>query len=174
MKTKNLILCALFAAITAVLSQIAIPLPFTPVPINLATFSVFLAGGLLGAGRGAVSQAVYVLVGAVGVPVFAQFTGGLGIIAGPTGGYLVGYIAAALLTGFLLLRLPRTIWGHMLAMAIGMLSCYALGTAWFMYQQNVTLIPALGMCVIPFLIGDALKIAVAAFLVRKLNRVLAI
>lgn len=174
MKTKNLILCALFAAITAVLSQIAIPLPFTPVPINLATFSVFLAGGLLGAGRGAVSQAVYVLVGAIGVPVFAQFTGGLGILVGPTGGYLAGYISAAWLVGFLLPRLPRTIWGHMFAMVLGMLSCYALGTAWFMYLQNVALIPALSMCVIPFFIGDALKIAVAAFLVRKLSHVLAV
>ncbi|MDD4715200.1 MAG: biotin transporter BioY [Oscillospiraceae bacterium] len=172
MKTKHLILCALFAAITAVLSQLAFPLPFTPVPINLATFSVFLAGGLLGAGMGAASQAVYVLVGALGVPVFAQLTGGLGIVAGPTGGYLLGYIAAAWLTGFLLKRLPQNVWGHMLSMAAGMLSCYVLGTAWFMYQQHVALIPALSMCVIPFLPGDILKIVVAAVLVRKLSRVL--
>lgn len=169
MKTRNLVLYALFAAVTVVLSQIAIPLPFTPVPINLATFAVFLAGGLLGATGGAVSQAVYVLLGAVGAPVYAQFSGGLGILAGPTGGYLIGYITAAWLAGFLLPRLPQKIHFHMLAMALGMLSCYVLGTGWFMHQQNVGLLPALGMCVIPFLIGDALKILAAALVVKKIG-----
>lgn len=169
MKTRNLILCAFFAAITAVLSQIIIPIPLL-VPINLATLSVLLAGGLLGAAGGAVSQAVYVLMGALGVPVFANFHGGFQTIAGPTGGYIIGYILCAWLTGLLLRRLPQTIVFHMLAMVIGTLALYTLGTAWFMYLQNVALLPALGMCVIPFLAGDAFKIVLAAFLVKKIGK----
>ena len=103
-KTRSLILCALFAALTAVLSQIAIPIQ--PVPVNLATFSVFVAGGVLGAKRGAISQAAYVLLGVIGLPVFASFSGGMGILLGPTGGYIVGYVAAAWLVGALVRTVP--------------------------------------------------------------------
>ena len=85
-------LTALLAAVTAACSWISVPLPFTPVPINLATLAVFLAGGLLGAKYGSISIITYVLLGAIGVPVFNSFTGGIGIITGPTGGYIIGYI----------------------------------------------------------------------------------
>lgn len=169
-RTYALSLCAMFTAVTAVLSQISVPLPFTPVPINLATFAVFVAGGLLGPVYGAVSLTVYAALGAVGLPVFAQFTGGVGIILGPTGGYILGYISAAWLTGFLINRLPKAIWSSVLAMSAGMLSCYLLGTAWFVVQQKVDLLAALGMCVVPFLIGDGIKIVLAAFTVKAVNR----
>ncbi len=171
-RSKNyaLSLCAMFTAITAVLSQIAVPLPFTPVPINLATLATFLAGGLLGPVFGAVSLTTYVVLGAVGLPVFAQFTGGVGIVVGPTGGYILGYITAAWLTGLLIQKLPKGIFFSILSMSAGMLSCYLLGTAWFMFQQKVDLLAALAMCVVPFLIGDALKIVLAAFVVKAVNR----
>lgn len=169
-QTKSMILCALFAAATAVLSQLSIPLPFTPVPINLATLSVLAAGGLLGPVYGAVSLTVYVALGAVGLPVFAQFSGGIGIILGPTGGYIIGYIAAAFITGLISKRLSRRFWGNILAMSAGLLLCYVMGTAWFMVSTNTGLLAALGMCVAPFLIGDALKIACAALLVNRLSR----
>ena len=94
---KTMIYCALFAALTAVCSQLAIPIQ--PVPINLALLSVYIAGGLLGGGMGAASQAVFLLIGAVGVPVFAGFRGGVQALVGPTGGYLIGYAAAAFVTG---------------------------------------------------------------------------
>ena len=167
--TKKMILYALFAARTAVFSQIAVPLPFTPVPVNLATLSVLLAGGILGAKGGAVSQTVYVLIGAVGVPVFSNFTGGFAKLAGPTGGYIAGYIAAAWLVGFLMSRAKWNLPNLILSMAAGILLCYALGTAWFMILTKNSLMSSLTLCVIPFLIGDVLKIAAAVFLVWKLK-----
>lgn len=170
MKTKRLILCALFAALTAVCSMISVPLPFTPVPINLATLSVFLAGGLLGSRDGAVSQAVYVILGAAGVPVFHSFTGGLGILTGPTGGYIVGYVAAAWLTGFCIERLGHRVHKYAVSMAIGMAVCYALGTLWFIYITSTGPGAAMMMCVVPFLPGDALKILAASILVSRLHK----
>ena len=98
-KTTYLALCGLFAALMAICSFITIPLGFTPVPVNLGTLGVFLAGGILGRKYGTISIAVYVLLGAVGVPVFAGLRGGLGVLAGPTGGYIIGYIVAAFLAG---------------------------------------------------------------------------
>lgn len=172
MKTKMMILCALFAALTAVCSMISIPLPFTPVPINLATLSVFLAGGLLGSRYGALSQLVYVLLGAIGLPVFSGFTGGFGIIAGPTGGYIIGYIAAAWLIGFLTEKLGRDFYKIIISMIEGLIVCYTLGTLWFMYITSSGLAAALMMCVVPFLIGDAIKIIAGSILVKKLHKLI--
>lgn len=169
-KTRNLVLCALFAALTAALSQIAIPIQ--PVPINLATFAVFLAGSILGAKRGAVSQAVYVLLGAVGLPVFSSFTGGVGILFGPTGGYIFGYIAAAWLVGMLASRCKGKIYWYGLSMVGGLVLCYLLGTAWFMVVTHTGLVESLMMCVVPFLPGDAAKIVVAALLAPVLHKAL--
>lgn len=170
-KTAGLLLCALFAALTGVCSFISIPLPFTPVPVNLATLSVFLAGGLLGWKRGTVSQAVYLLLGAAGIPVFHNFTGGVGILAGPTGGYILGYVAAAFLTGWVIkLFSEKRSWPVLiLAMTSGLLACYALGTLWFMVLTGTKLLPALAACVLPFLPGDGLKIIAAGLLIRTLK-----
>ena len=170
MNTKRMILYALFAALTAVCSMISIPLPFTPVPINLATLSVFLAGGLLGSKGGAISQLVYVFLGAIGLPVFAQFTGGFGILTGPTGGYIIGYVAGAWLTGFVIEKLGQGFYKNIIAMVAGIAICYTLGTLWFMYSTSTGLVAALVMCVIPFLIGDAIKIVAGAVLVKRLHK----
>ena len=174
-----LLLAALMAAVCAVCSWISIPLPFTPVPLNLGTLAVFLAGGLLGWRYGSISVLVFVLLGAAGLPVFHGFTGGVGIITGPTGGYIAGYIVAAFLTG---LMTDTYFKGHSfdsskaavytvlaLAMTLGLAACYALGTAWFMHISSTDFKAALIMCVVPFLPGDAVKIAAAAILVRKLR-----
>jgi len=171
-KTKKMILCAFFAALTVVCSMITIPLPFSPVPINLAVFAVLCAGVLLGPKTGTLSQIVYVLLGLVGLPVFANFQGGPGVLAGPTGGYIVGYIVAAFLAGFLSkgsnFNIPR-ITG---ALVVALLACYTLGTLWFIFVTKTPLMAALGMCVIPFLPGDALKIIAAVLLSKKLRPVL--
>ena len=169
--TRKITLCARFAALTAVCSQIAIPLPL--IPINLALFSVYLAGGLLGAGAGTVSQLVFALLGAVGVPVFQGFTGGPGVLFGPTGGYIIGYLAAAWLTGWLSAKWGYTFWKLAAAMAIGLAACYLFGTVWFMILMKNGLVAALGKCVLPFLPGDAVKIALAAVLVKRLHPLLA-
>lgn len=170
MNTKKMILCALFAALTAVCSMISIPLPFTPVPINLATLSFFLAGGLLGSRYGAVSQVVYVFLGAVGLPVFAGFTGGLGIITGATGGYIIGYVAGAWLIGLMTEKLGHGFYRNIISMVCGLAVCYTLGTLWFMFITSTGFAAALMMCVVPFLIGDAIKITAGAILVKKLYK----
>lgn len=165
---KDMVLCAMLAALTGVFSQIGVPIG--EIPINLALFSVYLAGGILGSYKGAVSMVVYILTGAVGIPVFANFRGGLSVLAGPTGGYILGYIFAALVVGMV-----STYWGDrpwQLAIGItgGSALCYLFGTVWFILLTGKGLAAALGACVIPFLPGEALKILSAAILVPKLKK----
>lgn len=184
-KTAYMALCGLFAALMAICSLISVPLGFTPVPVNLATLGVFLAGGLLGRKYGTVSMIVYVLLGAVGVPVFAGFRGGLSVLAGPTGGYIIGYIVAAFLIGLLVeiflgekgtvksgrARLTELLLCA-LAMVAGLAACYFLGTIWFMFSTHTGLWPSLISCVFPFLPGDALKIIAGALLVQRLRHLI--
>lgn len=160
MKTKDLITCSLFAALTAACSYIFIPLPFSPVPMNLALLPLFVAGALTGARNGLIAAVVYVLLGAIGLPVFNGGTGGLAVLAGPTGGYIVGYLACAYLSGKI--KNPA-------GMIAGLLSCYTLGTLWFSFLTGTGIIAALALCVVPFLIGDGLKIAAATALVSRLK-----
>lgn len=168
--TKDLVLIAMFAVTTAALAQIAIPMPFTQVPISLATFAVFLSGGLLGAKRATAAQLVYVLLGVIGLPVFANFNGGFGVIAGPTGGYIVGYIATALIVGIAKDKFPHKRWCFVLCMVLGTIVCYTLGTAWFMFVSHNNIWSSLLMCVIPFLPGDLLKIILAIFVTERLSK----
>lgn len=163
---KGMILAALFAALTGILTQVQIPLPY--VPINLALFAVYLAGALLGPKYATLSMVVYVLIGAVGVPVFSGFSGGLQKLAGPTGGYIVGYVVCAFLVGLLSRRWDFSFLKLALSMLAGMLACYALGTVWFMISTQNSLWVSLGYCVFPFLPGDAVKIALAALLAQRL------
>ena len=164
-QTASLVLCGLFAALTAICSYINIPLGFTPIPMNLATLAVFMAGGLLGTKYGPLSMTVYVLMGAAGIPVFAGFQAGVGVLAGPTGGFLIGYIAAAFVIG----ALAKRSLDLALCMAAGLIVCYGIGTAWFMFTTGTSLMPALIACVIPFIPGDLIKIFIAALLVRRLH-----
>ena len=170
-RTTMLILSAVFAALVAVCSQIQIPV--APVPINLATFAIFMTAGLLGYRYGTLSLIVYVLLGSVGAPVFAGFSGGFGVIAGPTGGYIAGYILTAFITGYIIEKkttgfekpsYPVLI----LSMVLGLAACYLLGTIWFIHITGWTLVKALVSCVVIFLPGDALKIALSTILLRRL------
>ena len=166
--TKNLVLAALFAALTAVCSQIQIPLPM--IPINLALFAVHLCGALLGAKWGALSMAVYALLGAIGVPVFAGFGSGPAVLFGKTGGYILGYILCAAIVGLLSRRLGFSYLKLCLSMIVGVAVCYIFGTAWFMAISGLDLVMSLGYCVLPFLPGDAVKILLAAFLALRLRK----
>jgi biotin transport system substrate-specific component len=164
-------LCALFAALTAVCSWLAIPIG--PVPINLALLPVLLAGGLLGWKYGAISQLVYVLVGAAGAPVFSGFRGGVGVLVGPTGGYIIGYVVCALLVGLAADKFRRRVPALIAGMILGVLALYLLGTAQYLFVvENKNVLAALGACVFPFLPGDAAKIAVALLLTNRLHPVL--
>ena len=166
--TRNLVLAALLTALTAVCSQIQIPLPM--VPINLALFAVHLAGALLGAKWGALSMTAYALLGVVGAPVFAGFSSGPVVLFGKTGGYILGYILCALLVGLISRRIGYTARGLVIAMVAGVAACYVFGTIWFMVITGMSLQLSLTYCVLPFLPGDAVKIALATFLALRLRK----
>ena len=175
MKTKKLVLCAVCAAITCVLAPIAVPIAGM-VPVTLATFAVMLSGVLLGGRLGALSQLVYLVIGAVGVPVCAGYTPALPRLLGPTGGYLVGYIPLAFLCGAVYSRWGRCSRGirkySVIAVGavIGTIVLYGFGTAWFCILNHTGVLSALGVCVVPFLLGDALKIAAVTLLAPQLEK----
>ena len=170
-KTREMAACALFATLMAVCSQIQIPLPM--VPINLALFGAYLAGAVLGPRLGAISMIVYGLMGAVGLPVFAGFSGGLGTLLGKTGGYILGYILTALLVGLLTRIWGRSVKALIPAMVLGCLACYLFGTIWFMAVTRLGLWQSFIYCVFPFLVGDVVKILLATAVVRRLEQPLA-
>lgn len=168
-KTYAIIITALFAALTAAFSQIFIPIG--PVPINLALLAVFTAAGLLSPGRAVLSQVIFLLLGAAGVPVFSGFHGGFASIVGPTGGYLVGYVVAALTISLMLKWLGKKVYTVVPSIIVGLALCYAFGTAWFVISTGTGILDALMVCVVPFLIGDAIKTAVATLLILRLKNV---
>ncbi len=170
--TKELVFTALMAVIIAVCSWISIP---TTVPFTLQTFGVFMAVGLLGGKKGTISVLVYILLGAVGVPVFAGFSSGIGVLLGTTGGYIVGFLLSGLVYWAMTAAFGEKLPIMIIAMVIGLLVCYAFGTAWFMivYAKNtapIGLMTALGWCVFPFIIPDCIKIALAVVLTKQLKK----
>ena len=166
--TRLLTLSALLCALCAVLSQIQIPLP--PVPVSLSLLAVHLCGALLGPRWGTAAISCYVALGAVGLPVYAGFCGGMSVLFGPTGGFLFGYILCAWIVGTLTHRSGFSRRALMSAMAAGTLLCYALGAAWFMLTTGTDLAGSLTVCVLPFIPGDLLKIALAAMLCMRLEK----
>ena len=168
-KTKDMTIIAVMAALICVAGPMSISIG--PIPLSLASFAVYLAGAVLGAKRGTLAVALYLLIGLVGVPVFSGFSGGFQKLIGVTGGYLVGYLPCALLTGLGTgpnapkLKLPAF-------MVLGTVALYLIGTAWFMIQTKNPLGSALGMCVIPFLPGDAIKIVAASLLAQPIRKAL--
>lgn len=166
MKAKRIVYCSLLASFTAVCSQISIPL--NPVPINLALFAVMLCGGLLGKKDGTVSVMVYILVGAVGVPVFASLRGGFGVLAGPTGGYIVGYVLTSYITGCFFEKSNRFC-VLIPGMILGVLLCYAFGTVWYMFVSGTKFLTALLPCLLLFPF-DFVKIILAYFVVKFVRR----
>lgn len=165
-KTLNIVLCGVFAGITAVASQVVIPLPFSPIPINLALVSVFLSGGILGYKLGFASQLVYLMIGVFGVPVFAGFIGGPGRILGPTGGYLASYPFVSLAVGLIISKCKKSLVVNSISMVLGLLLCYSIGTIWFSFSTKTSIGASLSMCVYPFLLGDILKICFSSYVLK--------
>ena len=141
---------ALLAALTAVLAQVQ--LPIGPVPFNLAVLGAFLAGMLLRPAWAACAMGVYMALGLIGIPVFAGFVGGPAVLAGKTGGYVLGYVCIAWCTA--MARRFGRLWLTAAGMALGLVLCYALGTAWFMGMTGTGLGPSLAFCVWPFVVPD--------------------
>jgi biotin transport system substrate-specific component len=151
-------LVAGFSLIVALSAQVAIPLPFTPVPVTLQTLAVLLAGCLLGSGRGALAVLAYIGEGAAGLPVFSGGRAGVAHLLGPTGGYLLGFLAAAYIVGLLAERGTLRSWpGTLLTLVLGNVILYIPGVLWLGAYTGMN--KALTFGLLPFLVGDGLKIA---------------
>lgn len=147
----------------ALSARLAIPLPFSPVPVTGQTFTVLLIGALLGSRRGCLCLMAYLAEGAAGLPVFAAGTGGLLHLTGPTGGYLAGFVVAALVTGFLAERgWDRRFWTTIAAMLLGNIAIYAYGLPWLAFFVGAGKALPLGLK--PFIAGDIYKLLLAAVL----------
>lgn len=170
--TRDLVYVAVFTALMAVCAWISIP---TTVPFTLQTLGVFLSVGLLGGRRGSLAVFVYLLLGAVGAPVYAGFAGGIGALVGTTGGYILGFLLCALTMWTVEAALGKSLPVLGLSMVLGLIVCYCFGTAWFLilYTQTtgpVSLGTVLGWCVIPFIGPDLVKVALALVLSARLRR----
>lgn len=162
----------LFAVVIAICSWISIP---TVVPFTLQTFAVFLAVAVLGGKRGTLAVIVYVLLGAVGLPVFSGFKGGIGVLLNTTGGYIIGFVFSALVMWAFEKSFGKKTWALILSMVLALAVCYAFGTVWFMivYAKNVGTVglsAVLGWCVIPFIIPDLAKITLAFILSNRISK----
>jgi len=159
---RDIVLILLGALLVAGLAQVEIPLPFTPVPITGQTFGVLLVGAALGSKRGALSLASYLALGVVGLPFFAGGAHGLIIVIGATGGYLIGFVIAAYVIGLLAERgLERSLRTSILPFLTGTVIIYICGVAWLAIMLG-SLSKALAAGLLPFLIGDAIKLVAAA------------
>lgn len=163
---------ALMAVALSVCSWISIP---AAVPFTMQTFAVFCTLGLLGGRRGSMAVLIYMLLGAVGLPVFSGFRGGIGTLLGPTGGYILGFLLMALLYWLFDRKNNLKLRGMTLLLLLGLIVCYAFGTVWFIevYSKSsgpIGLTAALAMCVFPFILPDLIKLALAMLLVRTLKK----
>ena len=173
MRTRDLTLVALFTALMAVCAWITIPTG--GIQFTMQTFAMFAALMTLGGRRGTYAVVTYLLLGAVGAPVFSGFRGGLGVLLGTTGGYILGFFFTALLYWLLTARLGESLPVKAAAGVLGMATYYAFGTAWYLalyarMGKPMGLLTACGYCVFPFIIPDLVKLALAALLSRRFER----
>ena len=157
--TYQMAVTALMAAVICVLGPLTVPIG--AVPISLANFVICLTAWLLGPKFGTLSVAVYLCIGLIGVPVFSGYGAGLAKIAGPTGGYLVGYLMLALIGGLFIEKSNGNPVVSGIGLVLGDAACYVLGTAWFVFQMQCELGYALSVCVYPFIALDLAKIVVS-------------
>lgn len=175
MKTKQLVLCGVCAAVICVLAPLSVPIG--PIPVTLGTFALMLTAVLLGGKYGAVSTFVYLLLGAVGIPVFSGYRSGVGVLFGPTGGYLIGYIPMVFVIGTICFAYGKKTSSRAKkyavtagSMVLGTLLLYVFGTAWYCITTGTDAVAALSLCVVPFLLGDAVKIFALTFLCPSLEK----
>ena len=166
--TYQMAVTALMAAALCVLGPLSVPIG--AIPISLSNFVICLTAWLLGPKFGTLSVAVYLLIGLVGVPVFSGYGAGIAKLAGPTGGYLVGYLLLAFIGGLFIEKSKGQPVISGIGLVLGDAACYVLGTIWFMILTGADLVSALGWCVLPYLPGDAVKIVLAAVLTMQLDK----
>lgn len=161
---KDIVLIALMTAVLCIISPFSIMLPFSIVPVTLATFGIYLIVYVMGLKKGLISVVLYVLLGFVGLPVFTGFSGGVVKVLGPTGGFIIGYIFLALIEGIFVDKYSET-WIRVLGMVIGTIVLYLFGTLWLSYQSKIMFVSAL----YPFIICDIFKMAAAVLLGDKIK-----
>lgn len=169
MKTKEIVNISLFATLLAVCAWICVPMT---VPFTLQTFAVFLAMLVLGGKRGIGVITIYMFLGIIGIPVFAGGTAGIGVILGATGGYMIGWIFLGLLMWFLDQTGKKEKNLQIITMVAGLFLCYAFGTLWFtnIYAKGSSFAVALGMCVVPFVIPDLVKMWLAFVVSKRIKK----
>ncbi len=168
MKTQKIALIAILSAFICLLSPLSFPLG--AIPVSLATFAIYITACTVKIKTSLSAVIIYIILGATGLPVFSFFRGGIHMLTGVTGGYIIGYVFCALTTGLLVNKYENKKYIYPLSMALGTVICYLFGTFWYMVQTENNFISALTVCVLPFIIGDIIKISAASaigFTLRK-------
>lgn len=165
---RDMTAIGVFAAFICIAAPWTVPVG--PIPITLATFAVYSASAVLGWKRGGAAVAIYLLIGFIGLPVFSGFEGGVQRIVGATGGYLMAYVPMAVVEGLFIDKFKKA-WSFPVGMVLGTAVLYTFGTAWYCVLTGSEIIPAIMGCVVPFLLGDGIKIAAATALGVKLRAV---
>ena len=169
---RKMAIIALMTAVLCILAPISIPVFISPVPVSLGVLAVYLTAYVLSPVDSLISVIIFILLGTFGLPVFSGYSGGLSKLVGPTGGYIIGFLFTVYISS-LFIHMKKGIIFDVIGMITGLALCYILGTIWFSYQQGKGFIASLLLCVVPFLIGDAIKIIVAVILGTQINKRLA-
>ncbi|OPJ63298.1 biotin transporter BioY [Clostridium chromiireducens] len=166
--TRQLTLIGVMSAVTCILGPLSLPIGL--VPISLTNLAIYFSVYILGRRRGTISYTVYLLLGLIGLPVFSGFSGGLPKLAGPTGGYLIGFIFMAFISGLFIDKFSNKIYMGFLGMVIGTTVTYLFGTAWLSYVAHMTFNKALAVGVLPFIPGDLIKIIIASLVGPQIRK----
>ena len=166
--THQLTLIGLMAAVTCILGPISLPIGI--VPISLTNLAIYFSVYVLGRKRGTLSYLVYLFIGLIGIPVFSGFSGGFTKLFGPTGGYLIGFIFIALISGIFIDKFPNKIYMCFLGMILGTIVTYIFGTSWLAYQTNITFNASLSVGVLPFIPGDIVKMVIASLIGPQIKK----
>lgn len=167
---KNIALIGVITAVTCILAPMSVPIGL--VPISLTNLVIYFGLYILGTSKGTISYLVYLLLGLVGLPIFSGFSAGPQKLFGPTGGYLIGFIPMAIIAGIFIEKSGRKIVLSMVGMILGTAVCYAFGSAWLAYQAHMTFWEAIAVGVSPFIIGDLIKMVLAALVAPQIYKAL--
>lgn len=168
--TYQMALVALMSAVICILAPLSIPIPISAVPISFTNLAILFVVYILGWKMGTLSYIIYVLIGLTGLPVFSGFEGGVGKLTGPTGGYLVGFVFLAIISGLFIEKFSGNTFMNIVGMVIGLIVVYIFGVVWLAHQTGLTYKQAIMTGVLPFLLGDGIKIVLAAIagpIIRK-------
>ena len=168
MKAQKIAFTGILAAMICLLAPLS--LPAGAIPISLATFAIYITACIVNVKTSVCAVIIYILLGAVGLPVFSSFRGGFHMLAGITGGYLIGYIPCAVIIGLLVGKFENKKWIYPLSITLGTAICYLIGTLWYMLQTDSGFSSALTVCVMPFIIGEIVKIPVASLVGMTLRK----